>query len=195
MRAWLAFPLALSLAILVSGCLQGAPPAARPAPDATHGEVAREGREAKAATLDGPTGGPATETTAHYNGTLLLRSACGCLDSPHLGDPSGFCFGLPTNVTLLRGVFAFSPSQQAGLEFWGPHDSYKNSWGGNTTDLVTPSPITLAYDRPLAGTWFVYGGPGIEGGAMSWTLDLTMVTDGVPNPEAVRLFETTQPSC
>lgn len=178
----------IALIVVLSGCLAGhAPPAAGSVPAEREARAPQGGNGGPP---DGPSGGPATETTRHYNGTILLRSACGCLDSPHTGDPSAFCFGLPTNVTALRGVFTFSPPQQAGLEFHGP-DAYKSSWDGNATDLLAQSPITLAYDHPEGGGWFVYGGPGIEGGGMQWSLDLTMVTMGTPSAEAAATFATT----
>jgi hypothetical protein len=184
---------ALLLSLLLAGCLSADRPDGAPEGDAPE----RTGRAGEGADRrDGPSGGPPTETTRRYGGTIVLRPGADDGNPAYIytGDDPTFCFGLPTNVTALRGVFSYSPRQQAGLEFQGP-GTYATSWQGTPPDLVPESPVTLEVEQPPSGTWFSYGGPGGVGGAMDWTLDLTMVTDGVPSAAAVEWFETPDTSC
>jgi hypothetical protein len=144
---------------------------------------------------------PLVETTRTFSGTILLRPLTG--GGPtyvESGDPASFCFQLPANVKSIRGVFAFDPWQQAGLQFRSLQKPFTDaaSWGGPVTDpvgyavaLFPASPITLEVPEASPGEWFTYGGPGIAGGAMQWTHDLTMVTYGPPTEDAVRAFEGT----
>lgn len=187
---------ALSLALLLAGCLAPAAPApaAAPAP-LVEERNARDDDEP----VEGPVGGPDTETTRTYSGLIVLRPGCGsCALYRESGNAASFCFHLPTNVALLRGVFGFSPAQQAGLEFHG-HDPYVyyNTWDDDPKEIVAPaqSPLVLEVEDPGSGEWFVYGGPGAVGGMMEWSLDLTMVTRGEPSEEAVDYFETIDPAC
>jgi len=193
MRAWWL----LALVPLLAGCL-AAGPAAAPADPTASPDAGREGRPGPQATdpAAGPSGGPAAETTLHRNGTVVLRAA-GDGGPSYLarGDDHAFCFQLPTNVTAVRGVFTYAPRQQAGLEFHGPHGLYRASWDGMPPDFVPESPIRLQVDRPDPGRWFVAGGPGSVGGAMDWSLDLTMVTAGTPSAQAVAAFLQTDPAC
>jgi hypothetical protein len=193
MRAVL--PLALAM-LLSAGCLSAAdPPAASEV--AVEDHAGRAGRPGDDPTVYGPSGGPETETTAHYAGRILLRPGGEGPGYIEEGNSGQFCFGLPTNVTLLRGVFSYSPRQQAGLEFRLLEDpyTYVNSWDESPAALAPESPITLELRDPAPGHWFTAGGPGSIGGAMEWSLDLTMVTPGAPSEEALAFFETINPAC
>jgi hypothetical protein len=189
--------LACALLGVLGGCLGTPEDGVDPTADAGDGadDEARSGRPGQGSVPDGPASGTAVETTSSYSGRVVLR-ATGEGDPTYIeeGDSPQFCFGLPTNVTQVRAVFTYSPRQQAGLEFHA-EGVYVNSWSDSPADLVPESPITLTIGDPSGGAWFVAGGPGSVGGAMDWSMDLTMVTEGLPSPEAIAYFQSIDPAC
>lgn len=105
-------------------------------------------------------------------GTVLLRAAS---DPVVLeGHPPEFWLVVPNGTRALAAHAEWSPPQVVGLEFQPPEGDRVRSWKTMPNTQARP-PIDLTLPGPIpAGDWWAYLGPSTVGGALTWSLRLTL---------------------
>lgn len=155
--------------LLSAGCVATGPRSPSAELDAAGGRQSAFPEEASNPILD--------TQTIRREGLLLLRPTTNSL-LLHQGDSPSFFLEVPDGATRLRAHAEWSPPQQMGLEFRPPSCSGPNcrftSWDDDHFRSLTTvnGPIDMEIDAPAAGTWYVYLGPGIAGGLVTWSLAL-----------------------
>lgn len=172
---WIGFGLAVA-AIAQAGCVSPEKPGADPAATASEnpaplppGTVAVN-ETAQPDLPDAPR--EFRVQTVELSGTIVLRPAG---DPVYQGDPPYFRMLVPNGTRYIKANGEWSPPQQMGLEFHPPDGERITSWNGLVDAITTINPpIEMRIDAPVGGDWYVYFGPGVVGGLVTWTLKLEL---------------------
>lgn len=155
------------MVLVISGCIDAEPPA-----EPVAGPLAMERV------------GPST-LTIERAGTVLLRVPG---DGPLLqttGDSPCFTMHLPSGTRWVNGTLDWDSPQPMGLEYQGPAGRH-TSWGDAPQPVEGPAHLDV---EGLRGSVFVYGGPGIAGANIDWTLRVKITTPEAITVEALEIAD------